>query len=273
MNILPRPALHRHLHSLLTTQRGSPLSTTLLHASTTTPNTSTTPLTHSQLQHQQTRHASTARRQRKLLQLPPASFLNGPELATGSSGRSRTALIDLPTQDHIVFTPPPSAPNVYHTPPIFLPKDDVRRKLFEEREKAAQAQRKAARASPTPATTLPTPTSATALPAATSPRWPPSTPLPPPVRAPYKKSYHLTPADMEEMRALRQGDEVKWTRSRLAERFQCSQFFVAMVVQASEGRVKAHFAAQRSVEGRWGPRRRKARVERRKRKEGWGRGE
>ncbi|RVX74891.1 hypothetical protein B0A52_01168 [Exophiala mesophila] len=58
------------------------------------------------------RHQTTARRTRSRLNIKPdASFL--------------------PTKteqhDHIIFNPPPSMPNVYHTPNIFLPKNDQRK--------------------------------------------------------------------------------------------------------------------------------------------------
>src|SRR5256885_13642591 len=33
--------------------------------------------------------------------------------------------------DHILYNPPPSAPNVYHTPTIFLPKSDKRRQIHD----------------------------------------------------------------------------------------------------------------------------------------------
>jgi hypothetical protein len=96
--------------------------------------------------------------------------------------------------------------------------------------------------------------------------------LPPAVREPYEKTYHLSEADIEQIRALRLSDPDKWTRVRLAERFGCSQFFVGMVVKSPE---KAEKVEQRHQRARdlWGERRWGAREDRGRRKELWGRDE
>ena len=55
------------------------------------------------------------------------------------AGAQETAKEQLPPGDHIIFNPPSSAANVYHTPPKFLPPTDPRKKLFEETPKLSQA--------------------------------------------------------------------------------------------------------------------------------------
>ncbi|KAJ9625113.1 hypothetical protein H2203_005068 [Taxawa tesnikishii (nom. ined.)] len=174
---------------------------------------------------QQTRSASSARRHKTLLRVKPAeSFTNTTE-----------------TQDHIIYNPPSSAPNVYHTPLAFLPKNDPRRKLH------------SLSSSHTPA-------------AATK------TPLPPPVRPVQEKKYHLTHDDIAEIKRLRAEDPRQWTRVRLAEKFGCSQFFVSLCCSAPE--IKAERDAQlEAIKKRWGRAKREAREDRQTRKAMWGRGE
>ncbi|KAJ8606941.1 hypothetical protein MRB53_040606 [Persea americana] len=177
------------------------------------------------------RHAShTYRRQRKLLNIPPAPAFGGPQAPTGSSSRSHTqiearpsaeqasslqpsslhariAQRSIPTVPKVIYDPPPSLPNVHHTPPLFLPPGDPRRQF-----------------SPPPRPFVQTGTSAP----------------PPIIRPPGVKRYHVTPDQIEEMRALRQADDKTWTQSRLAERFQCSKVFVQTVVQAGPARTAWH---------------------------------
>ena len=83
--------------------------------------------------------------------------------------------------DHIIHNPPASMPNVYHTPALFLPKEDPRRSIQLPETKSLLAN--------TPAFT-----------SAGRER------VPPAVRKPYTKKYHLTEGDFEEMRRLRKGD-------------------------------------------------------------------
>jgi Mitochondrial ribosomal protein subunit L20 len=148
--------------------------------------------------------------------------------------------------DHIIYNPPPSAPNVYHTPTIFLPKTDRRRQLHD----------------------------------AASPRDPqlsatasaPPSELPSPIRTPYDKRYHLTHEDMEEMRRLRREDPIEWSAKKLAKKFQTSSLFVGIV---TEGIAKDKKEQQKQVtdivKSRWGVKRRTAREDRALRKERWGR--
>lgn len=146
----------------------------------------------------------------------------------------------LPQQDHIVFNPPSSAPSIYHTPIKFLPKDDPRRVLFFNlRDEASQD----------------------------------ASPLPPPVRKPYQKSYHLTEEDIAEIRRLRRKDPDTWTRNELAKKFKCSSLFVGMVCQATKERLAKQADALEAIKARWGRKRQMAREDRVKRRELWGRDE
>ncbi|KAF2257746.1 hypothetical protein CC78DRAFT_538303 [Lojkania enalia] len=196
----------------------------------------------------QRRHESSARRHKKLLHLPQA-----PSYAPDRSAPS------------LIFNPPSSSPNVYHTPLKFLPKDDKRRTLYQTALNLSThaALRRSTSAIATSGTPL---TTSSHLP----PR--PSATLPPPVRAPYEKKYHLADKEIEEIRRLRLSDPDKWTRARLAEKFGCSQFFVGLVVKSHEKaeRVEAEHERMRT---RWGARRRAAREDRSRRKEMWGRDE
>ena len=177
------------------------------------------------------RHQSSYRRTRSRLNVKPdASFLP-----------STTE-----THDHIIFNPPPTAPNIYHTPTIFLPKSDRRRQLYD------------AAFSRDPQLS------------ATSPAAQPQERLPPPVRKPYEKRYHLTERDLEEMRKLRREDPMLWSASKLAKKFDCSNLFVGFV---TEGIVKEKQEQQKRLtevlRSRWGSKRRIAREDRQLRKEGW----
>ena len=192
------------------------------------------------------RHRSSFRCTRKALRVKPdASFLP-----------SKTE-----AQDHIIFNPPSSAPNVYHTPLKFLPKGDPRRKFYtastqaqaqpqEQRESQEEQQSTLASIASTR-----TPHSARALPS---------------VRPPHKKKYHLTAPEIEEMRRLRAEHPQQWTRVRLAEKFECSQFFVSLCCSSPDMAVLEEDKVERARES-WGRRKREAREERGIRRELWGR--
>lgn len=148
--------------------------------------------------------------------------------------------------DHIIYNPPPSAPNVYHTPTIFLPKTD-RRRQFHKGAIPTDAQ-----ASLTSST-------------------PPSE-LPPPVRQPYEKRYHLTLEEMNEMRRLRTEDPIEWSAKKLAKKFDCSGIFVGFVTEGiAKEKQKQQKQLTQVVKSRWGVKRRTAREDRALRRERWGR--
>ncbi|KAI9805710.1 MAG: hypothetical protein M1833_005203 [Piccolia ochrophora] len=146
-----------------------------------------------------------------------------------------------PQQDHIVFNPPSSAPSVYHTPSKFLPKDDRRRELFSALSDTSDALSQ--------------------------------TNLPPPVRTPYEKKYHLVEKDFEEIRRLRREDPEEWSKEKLAKKFECSALFVGIVCQATKQRKEEQKQMLEAVKSRWGRRRRTAREDRTRRRESWGREE
>ncbi|KAL2816852.1 mitochondrial ribosomal protein subunit L20-domain-containing protein [Aspergillus cavernicola] len=143
------------------------------------------------------------------------------------------------TQDHIIYNPPSSSPSVYHTPTKFLPSDDIRRSLRTD----------------TTADHLNTEG------------------LPSVLKSPLGKKYHLGPSDITEIRKLRLGDPITWSRSKLAKRFDCSPTFVAMVCEAGPQKKEIQKQVLEAVQSRWGAKRRMAREDRKLRKETWGRDE
>ena len=177
------------------------------------------------------RYQSSYRRTRSRLNIKPdASFL---------PSKSET-------HDHIIYNPPPSAPNVYHTPTIFLPKNDRRRQMH---DLAVQRDPQLA-AGATP--------------------WSSQQRLPPPVRKPYEKRYHIMEAQMEEMRRLRKDDPVAWGVTALAKKFDCSRLFVSFVTEGlSQEKQKQQKMVTEVIKSRWGTTRRIAREDRVLRKERW----
>ena len=182
------------------------------------------------------RHAASTRRHTKLLRLHPHPSM----ILTATSPRT----------DHIVYNPPSSAPTPLITPTLFLPKDDPRRELF--------------------ATSTTTSTTAAAATAAALKPDTEAKELPPPLREPYEKTYHLTLQDCKRMRALRNSSPAKWHRNALAKEFNCSTLFVGMVCQASDDRLKLMALRADRAKSRWGTKRALAREERAKRRAGWG---
>ncbi len=177
------------------------------------------------------RQQSSFRRQRKALRIKP-----DPSFAP-----SKTE-----TQDHIIFNPPSSAPNVYHTPSKFLPKTDPRRKLHSLATSTTNA---------TPFTPI-SPTD--------SPRR-----LPKSVRTQSEKKYHLGQEQIDEIRSLRAQDPRKWTRVRLAEKFECSQFFISLCCSAPEAKAEQDKELA-AIKKRWGRQKTEAKEERVARKNLWG---
>ncbi|KIY02805.1 uncharacterized protein Z520_01270 [Fonsecaea multimorphosa CBS 102226] len=168
------------------------------------------------------RHQSSYRRTRSRLNIKPdPDFLP-----------SKTEL-----HDHIIYNPPPSMPNVYHTPNIFLPKND-RRKVFSDPE-TQQSHLQSAQQLP-------------AIPRQTG------------------KRYHLVEKDLEEMRELRRTDPTQWSVSRLSKKFDCSPVFTHMVVEGlAPEKGKEQKMVTEIVKSNWGKKRREAREDRQIRKERW----
>lgn len=183
------------------------------------------------------RHESTARRSTKRLRTK-----TDPTFTSSIAPSNRIS--------HVVLNPPSSSPSPYHTPPAFLPPSDPRRVLLAQSYAYA------------------------------NPYNEPSRRLPPPLdheAATKAKKYHLTPDDIAEIRRLRQEDPYTWTRKALAEKYDCSQFFVGMVgpLTSSVGEKKKQEEISKSEQAkqRWGRRKRWAREERSRRRETWGRDE
>jgi len=218
--------------------RNALTTTTLLRPTASHPTTSL-PLS---LKHLTVRHKSSTRRTKKALNVPPH-----PSFLANKQG------------DTIIFNPPASAASVYHTPFKFLPKSDPRRRtnlaaLFES------------------STTL------TFNPSSAVPdqqQQPPPAELPPRVNHERYTAdkYHLTKADVEEMRRLRAEDPVEWSVLKLARRYNCSPIFVMLTTKTSEEYRASVRARIDEARRQWGPIRTKARADRRKRMEMLYRGE
>ena len=84
-----------------------------------------------------------------------------------------------------------------------------------------------------------------------------------------EKKYHLTPKEIEQIRKLRAKDPWTWTRKKLAEKFDCSQFFVGMVAEVPREKKVVEEKKLEEVKDRWGRRRRYAREDRGRRRELW----
>lgn len=177
------------------------------------------------------RHQSTYRRTRKRLNIKPdPAFLP-----------SKTE-----AHDHIIYNPPPSMPNIYHTPTIFLPKDDKRRLLQQQQSQPQLAAGTSTGVSSNKAK------------------------MPPPVRQPYTKKYHLKEGDLEEMRRLRTEDPDTWSANKLAKKFDCSVLFVSIATDGIATRKKLQQElVTEVVKSNWGTKRRLAREDRAIRREKW----
>jgi hypothetical protein len=172
------------------------------------------------------RHQSSNRRTQQRLRVRPDATMSS---STG------------PKQDHIIFNPPPSAPSVYHTPSMFLPKHDRRRELLSKFSTHPAAKQQNAESK-----------------------------LPPALKEPYKKKYHLTPEDLVEIRRLRAEDPVKWSREKLAKKFDCSGLFIGIVCTSSLEHRERERQLLEDVKSKWGRRRREAREDRSRRRATWG---
>lgn len=185
-----------------------------------------------------------------MLNLPPAPVLPEHRAAytpTGGSGRSWRPT-NTPRGDTVVYNPPSAAPNVFHTPAIFLAKDDPRRALYARQQQLRSQEAGAAAKTPEEIEAS----------------------LPPAVHRPPEKRYNVGPKEIEEMRALRTADDATWTTGTLAKKFDCSRWFVNQVVRSSwERRVQLREEEMRRRAVLWGPRRTKARQDRVKRKALW----
>ncbi|KAI5788899.1 mitochondrial ribosomal protein subunit L20-domain-containing protein [Peziza echinospora] len=199
------------------------------------------------------RNTTSARRTTKRLRLrPDDSFLPLPSIKTGShspfplSTSSREEQLNS-SPASLIYNPPPSLPSVYDTPSLFLPSKDPRKSLFRPAPIAASS---------TPAQDLSS-----------------SAPLPPPVRPTKEKKYHLTPEDINKIRELRTADPVANSRSILADKYKASKFFIGMIAEAPEEHKQKQLDELEKVKLRWGKKRRDAKEDAARRRQGWGRDE
>ncbi|PGH16090.1 hypothetical protein AJ80_05305 [Polytolypa hystricis UAMH7299] len=142
------------------------------------------------------------------------------------------------TQDHIIYNPPSSAPSVYHTPTIFLPSNDIRRKLRSDAPSIDSEEAKK---------------------------------LPLVFKSTTQTGQILGEQQINEMRQLRLQDPITWSRYKLAKRFNCSPLFVAQVCEVSQEKKEMQQNILEAVKSRWGTKRTIAREARELRKERWAR--
>lgn len=84
-----------------------------------------------------------------------------------------------------------------------------------------------------------------------------------------EKTYHLTPKEIEEIKALRSSDPVKYSRSALAKKYNCSRLFISIVSESPKARKEQMMNTLETIKGSWHPKRALAREERKKRKQLW----
>lgn len=132
----------------------------------------------------------------------------------------------------VVHNPPASAPSPYQTPAAFLPKDDPRRTAVWNKQVH-------------------------------------NIETMPPLVDPAEKSYHLNESDIKEIQKLRLEDPEKWTRKALAEKFQCSPFFISMVSTPDQGRDAEMNSRLETIKSSWTEHRANSRRDRTRRREVW----
>lgn len=182
-------------------------------------------------------HKTTARTKRALKIAPHPSFLPDRSAA-------------FPAANSIIYNPPESEASPYHTPFLFLPPEDPRRQaILEARGSDSGASQSIAK-----------PTSDAGLPPALQ----------------YQRRsarYHLKEEDVAEMRRLRSADPVQWSVGHLAQKFDCSPIFVCMVAPAPPGHIDWLEGKLERKMARWGPKKKQARKDRKRRAEMMYRGE
>ncbi|KOS23235.1 54S ribosomal protein L20 [Escovopsis weberi] len=195
-------------------------------------------------------HKTTARTKRALKIAPHDSFLP----LRPSSGPSSFA----PAADSIIYNPPSSAPTPANTPFLFLPSSDARRDAI--------TRLRTQHFSSTSSSILSSASSSTSTTGTAG--------LPPALR--YKRReprYHLQPENVAEMRRLRADDPLAWSVGRLAAKFDCSTVFVRMAAPAPREHLEWLRRKMDMKVERWGPIRRQAREDRKRRAEMLYRGE
>jgi hypothetical protein len=147
-------------------------------------------------------------------------------------------------KDEIIFNAPASQAQVYHTPFKFLPKSDPRRRnnlasLFGAETDGAEQPH-----------------------------------LPPTLNVKSRNpSYHLTKEDVAEIRRLRAEDPKTWSVNALAKKFKCSEVFITICTPAPREHKELMARKLQAIQASWGPKKTKARADRKRRREMIHRGE
>ncbi|PHH81073.1 hypothetical protein CDD80_3355 [Ophiocordyceps camponoti-rufipedis] len=179
-------------------------------------------------------HKTTARTKRALKIAPHDSFLPDRSVHVGEA------------TDSIIYNPPASEASPAHTPFLFLPREDPRRRALRELRGLGG--------------TDTTGHGAVTLPPAL--RWRQNPP-----------KYHLDENALVEMRRLRAEDPIKWSVGHIAKKFDCSPIFVSMVAPAPPGHIAWLKDKLARKMARWGPTKMQAWEDRKRRAEMLYRGE
>ncbi|GMM32728.1 mitochondrial 54S ribosomal protein YmL20 [Saccharomycopsis crataegensis] len=91
----------------------------------------------------------------------------------------------------------------------------------------------------------------------------------PPLSSVKEKKYHLTAQQIEEIRQLRNSDPYTYTRKALAKKFDCSEFFVSLVVDCPPDRLKDMAGRLDTIKSTWSVRKKEAKSDHEKRKQNW----
>jgi hypothetical protein len=86
---------------------------------------------------------------------------------------------------------------------------------------------------------------------------------------PLEKKYHLSEAQMNEIRKLRAADPAKWTRSALAKQFGVSSWFIATVSRVPKERKLKLDSQLEERRSKWGEEKRTIMEIRKKRRGLW----
>jgi hypothetical protein len=174
-------------------------------------------------------HKTAARTKRALKIAPHDSFLP-----------DRSAVF--PAADSIIYNPPASEATPFHTPSLFIPESDARRRAM---QRMGASHPGAPKLAPTA-----------------------DGELPPKMRfAGRNPSYHIGVEQIQEMRRLRAEDPLTWSVGALAKKFECSNTFVQIAAPAPPEHLEWLKEKQARREARWGPIKSKAMEERRRRAE------
>ncbi|AMD21051.1 HEL230Wp [Eremothecium sinecaudum] len=91
----------------------------------------------------------------------------------------------------------------------------------------------------------------------------------PPLSNKGEKTYHLTPAEVEKIKELRNSNPEKYTRKVLAKMYNVSPLFISMVSNAPAARLEEMQRRLAVIQASWHPGRAQAREDRKKRQQLW----